>query len=65
MGRYLNGKNAYMMYQEDFSLTYFVDKTDILDELMPLLEVSFGSDMMVTRCGRVRGCIIPARSSGR
>lgn len=42
MGRYLNGKNAYMMYQEDFSLTYFVDKTDILDELMPLLEVRPG-----------------------
>lgn len=39
MGLYLNGKSAYTLYQKDFSLTYFVDKTDILDELVPLLEL--------------------------
>lgn len=39
MGLYLNGKSAYTLYQKDFSLTYFVDKTDILDELIPLLEL--------------------------
>lgn len=38
MGIYLNGKNAYGMFQEDSDQTYFVDKTDILDELVPIVE---------------------------
>lgn len=38
MGIYLNGKSAYRLFQEDCDLTYFVDKTDILDELVPILE---------------------------
>ncbi len=38
MGFYLNGKNAYGLFQEDCALTYFVDKTDILDEIVPILE---------------------------
>lgn len=38
MGVYLNGKNAYGLFQEAVSLTYFVDKTSILDELVPILE---------------------------
>ncbi len=38
MGIYLNGKNAYGLFQEDSAQTYFVDKTDILDELVPILE---------------------------
>lgn len=38
MGIYLNGKNAYGLFQETFSLTYFVDKTDILNKLVPILE---------------------------
>ncbi len=39
MGVYLNGKNAYGLFREAVSLTYFVDKTDILDELVPILEL--------------------------
>ncbi len=38
MGFYLNGKNAYGLFREDCALTYFVDKTDILDEIVPILE---------------------------
>ena len=38
MGIYLNGKKAYGLFQEDASLTYYVDKTDILEELVPILE---------------------------
>lgn len=38
MGIYLNGKKAYGLFQEDASLTYYVDKTDILNELVPILE---------------------------
>lgn len=39
MGIYLNGKSAYRLFQEDCALTYFVDKTDILDELVPIVEL--------------------------
>lgn len=43
MGVYLNGKNAYGLFQEAVSLTYFVDKTDILNELAPILELKKGA----------------------
>ena len=39
MGIYLNGKGAYGLFREEYSLTYFVDKTDILNDLVPLLEL--------------------------
>lgn len=39
MGVYLNGKGAYGLFREEFSLTYFVDKTEIIDDLVPLLEL--------------------------
>ena len=38
MGVYLNGKNAYGHFREAFS-TYFVDKADILNEFVPILEL--------------------------
>lgn len=38
MGIYLNNTSAYSLYREDYLLTYFVDKTDILNELILLLE---------------------------
>ena len=37
MGVYLNGSNAYGLFQEAYSLSYFVDKTEILSELVPLI----------------------------
>lgn len=37
MGVYLNETGAYGLFQEDFSLTYYVDKTEILQELVPLI----------------------------
>ena len=42
MGIYLNGKKAYGLFQEDCALTYYVDKTDILDELVQILEQKNG-----------------------
>ena len=39
MGVYLNSKSPYGMFREDYSLTYYVDKTDILSELVPLIEL--------------------------
>lgn len=53
MGVYLNAKKASILFQEDFSLTYFVDKTDILDELVPILEL------------KTNGSIKPDPSMGR
>jgi len=38
IGIYLNNTSAYSLYREDYLLTYFVDKTDILNNLVPLLE---------------------------
>ena len=39
MGVYLNGTSAYNLFQEDFSLTYYVVKTEILSDLVPLIEL--------------------------
>ncbi|MCD7715398.1 MAG: AAA family ATPase [Lachnospiraceae bacterium] len=39
MGFYLNGTGAYSLFQADYSLTYFVDKSGILKELVPILEL--------------------------
>lgn len=39
MGVYLNSKKPYLLFQEDCSLTYFIDKTEILKELVPLVEL--------------------------
>lgn len=39
MGVYLNETGAYGLFQEDFSLTYYVDKTEIIQELVPLIEL--------------------------
>lgn len=38
-GVYLNGTGGYGLFQEDFSLTYYVDKSEILAELVPLIEL--------------------------
>lgn len=38
MGSYLNSKKACLLYQDETEETYFVDKTAILDELIPLIE---------------------------
>lgn len=38
MGVYLNSRNAYGLFRRDCASTYFVDKTNILAELVPLVE---------------------------
>lgn len=38
MGSYLNSKKACLLYQDETEATYFVDKTAMLDELIPLIE---------------------------
>ena len=43
MGVYLNSPIAYGLFQEAYSLSYYVDKTDILSELVPLVELKKNS----------------------
>lgn len=38
MGIYLNSISAYGLFRRDYASTYFVDKTNILAELVPLVE---------------------------
>jgi len=37
MGVYLNSKNAYTMYKNETAKPYYVDKTQMLKELFPLV----------------------------
>lgn len=38
MGIYVNSKNAYALYKKETAKPYFIDKTQILNELFPLVE---------------------------
>lgn len=44
MGIYLNDPGAYGMFQEDFSLTYYVDKSEMIRELLPMVALPKGAD---------------------
>lgn len=39
MGIYLNEPGAYGLFQEDVSLTYYVDKSEMIKELIPIVEL--------------------------
>lgn len=39
MGVYLNSTSAYGLFRRDYASVYFVDKTNILAELIPLVEM--------------------------
>lgn len=39
MGVYLNSTSAYGLFRRDYASTYFVDKSEILKELVPLVEL--------------------------
>lgn len=64
----MNGKKAYGVFQEDVSFTYYVDKTDILDELVPILELK-NSRTRQEKSGRGKGlkyiCITRPRRFGK
>lgn len=38
MGRFLNSKKASLLFKDDAESTYFVDKTALLDELIPIID---------------------------
>ena len=41
MGIYLNNAKAYNLFREDASLLYYVDKTEIIKDLIPILESKY------------------------
>ncbi|MDO4175125.1 MAG: AAA family ATPase [Eubacteriales bacterium] len=54
MGVYLNSRSAYSLFRRDYASTYFVDKTDILAELVPLVEPK-GNEIKESRFRQEKG----------
>ncbi len=52
MGVYLNSRSAYSLFCEDYASTYYVDKTEILAELVQIVEVK---ENLFERSGTNRG----------
>lgn len=52
MGVYLNSRSVYSLFCEDYASTYYVDKTDILAELVPIVELK---ENLSERSGSNRG----------
>lgn len=49
MGKFLNSKKASMLYKDDAASIYFVDKTALLDELIPVIDSKEQEDS-TTKC---------------
>lgn len=68
MGFYLNSKKPFLLFQEIFFSTYFIDKTDMLKELIPYIEIP---ENMNSFSGMTRGkgakyvCITRPRRFGK
>ena len=56
MGVYLNGSSAYGLFQEAYSLSYYVDKSEIISELVPLIELKKNIMERSGKRDEVRGC---------
>lgn len=48
MGKFLNSKKASVLFKEDAESTYFVDKTALLDELIPIIDPGAQTDDAAT-----------------
>lgn len=68
MGRYLNSSTSYVLYKNETMKPYFVDKTKLLSELFPFLEVGnthicitrprrFGKTMIASFLGKIKSNI--------
>lgn len=65
MGVYLNGRSAYSLFCEDCTSTYYVDKSDIIAELVPIVDAegraSAGTDIHRGREQKYVAIIRPRR----
>lgn len=59
MGYYLNSGDAFELYERETNKPYFIDKTDMLKELFPLVEQK-GSNISVTRPRRFGKSVMAA-----
>ena len=65
MGKLLNSKKASMLFKEDTESTYFVDKTALLDELLPIIDPNVQAYLMAQKtvpAGAVNTSASPARA---
>lgn len=71
MGKFLNSKKAALLFKDDADSTYFVDKTAILDELIPIIDPGVQPDNRACCSGNCLGrsgkyiCIIRPRRFGK
>ncbi len=71
MGKFLNSKKAALLFKDDADSTYFVDKTAILDELIPIIDPGVRPDNRACCSGKYLGrsgkyiCIIRPRRFGK
>ena len=68
MGVYLNSKKPYLLFREDRFSTYFIDKTDLFKELIPLLEPELdpmGRGKIIGEKGNKYLCITRPRRFGK
>ena len=61
MGLYLNSRKPHNNYQEVVNSTYFVDKTGLLEELIPLVGPGSGAGANDFRAGQSSKCICITR----
>ena len=54
MGKLLNSKKASMLFKEDTESTYFVDKTALLDELLPIIDPNVQANDSISDGGENR-----------
>ena len=50
MGQYLNSKEPYDQYKTVMNGPYFVDKTEILEELIPAVGISYDKETKAHSC---------------
>ena len=71
MSSYLNSKKASLLYKDEALATYFVDKTAMLDELIPVIEQKELTDSSKNTDSTLRGksnkyiCITMPRRFGK
>ena len=71
MSSYLNSKKASLLYRDETLATYFVDKTAMLDELIPVIEQKELTDSSKNTDSTLRGksntyiCITMPRRFGK
>ncbi len=65
MGVYLNSKSPYILFKEDANSIYFVDKSEILKEFVPILESEEGGLVRFREKGTKYICITRPRRFGK